>query len=248
MNACKHKRNRQALQRQIDTRQRDLQRIDRRAENVYTGLRSLLELKQMQSNALEAKFARDQAVTASKQDQAILVFTVVTIVFLPMSFMATLFTINIDVWSNPLPPPYVAKYTFSIGLGISIPLFIIALTVTDTIAATSRCLVATKNLLVAGWAPSFQQRERANLPGRTTAGRTPAAAAADSPPLKSTLSNLAIRSRRPSPYPKEPIDDGRPLKWHGRRMSQGLFGSDHSIAWTRGKSRNRDPEHGRSVY
>ncbi|CAK7215019.1 hypothetical protein SCUCBS95973_002333 [Sporothrix curviconia] len=154
----------QALQRQIVTRQRDLQRMDRRAENVYTGLRSLLELKQMQSNALEAKFARDQAVTASKQGQAILVFTVVTIVFLPMSFMATLFTINMDVWSNPLPLPYVAKYTFGIGLGISIPLVIMALTVTDIIAATRRCLVTTKKFLVAACARPQQQQQQTAHP------------------------------------------------------------------------------------
>lgn len=119
------------MQRQLDTRQRDLQRMDRRAESVYTSLRTLLDLKQMQSNALEAKFARDQAISASKQGQAVLIFTVVTIVFLPVSFIATLFTINLDVWSTPLELSYVFKYIFGIGLGISIPLVIMALTVAD---------------------------------------------------------------------------------------------------------------------
>ncbi|OAA55284.1 ankyrin repeat and protein kinase domain-containing protein 1 [Niveomyces insectorum RCEF 264] len=132
----------------IETRLRDLERMDRRAENTYTSLRSLLELKQMQSNALEAKFARDQAVTASKQGQAILVFTVVTIVFLPMSFVATLFTINIDTWSDPLTLRYVAKYTFGIGLGISLPLVVMVLTVTHIVATVKGFLVGAKNCLL----------------------------------------------------------------------------------------------------
>ncbi|KAI1815394.1 hypothetical protein GGS20DRAFT_335400 [Poronia punctata] len=123
-----------ALGRRIDTRQRDLNRMSRRAENSHSSLRSLLELKQMQSNALEAKFARNQAVTTSKQGQAVLVFTIVTIIFLPMSFIATLFTVELSEWPNPLTLSYMAKYTFGIGLGISIPLVVIAMTVSDVVA------------------------------------------------------------------------------------------------------------------
>ncbi|XXG95297.1 hypothetical protein Hte_001558 [Hypoxylon texense] len=179
-------------QRRIETRYRDLQRIDRRAENAYTSLRSLLELKQMQSNALEAKFARDQAVTASKQGQAILVFTVVTIVFVPMSFIATLFTINIDVWGDPLTLPYVAKYTFGIGLSISIPLIVMALTVTDIANAVKWFLIEAKNRLLHGWAspaddgPKYEVEEFVMFPSK---GDEPAPG-----PEK--------RWRPPSPYPQ----------------------------------------------
>lgn len=123
-----------ALGRRINTRLRDLGRMNRRAENTHSSLRSLLELKQMQSNALEAKFARNQAVMTAKQGQAVLVFTIVTIIFLPMSFIATLFTVDVSEWPTPLTLPYIAKYTFGIGLGISIPLVIVAMTVSDVVA------------------------------------------------------------------------------------------------------------------
>ncbi|RYP15767.1 hypothetical protein DL765_005493 [Monosporascus sp. GIB2] len=238
--------------RRIETRHRDLERMDRRAENAYTSLRSLLELKQMQSNALEAKFARDQAVTASKQGQAILVFTIVTIVFLPMSFVASLFTINIDVWGDPLPLPYVAKYTFGIGLGISIPLIVMALTVTDIITALKWFLVGAKNRLLCGWASP----EDEGLEG--TAGEkmvTYAPKGGDLFPEK--------RWRQPSPYPptksgynkyREESTDGMPTALGGKSKSRRLFrGNGNSVSWVRrtmdrGRAgRSDDPESGRSI-
>ncbi|KAI0161221.1 hypothetical protein GGR57DRAFT_518430 [Xylariaceae sp. FL1272] len=91
-----------ALERHITTRLKEVARMRKRADDTHSSLRSLLELKQMQSNALEAKFARTQAATTSKQGQAVIVFTVVTIIFLPLSFIATLFTIDVSEWPAPL--------------------------------------------------------------------------------------------------------------------------------------------------
>lgn len=69
-----------------------------------------------------------------------MVFTIVTIVFLPMSFMAAFFAINIiefprDTTSgggSGLHLGYVAKYMFGIGFGISIPLITLAFFMTNT--------------------------------------------------------------------------------------------------------------------
>jgi hypothetical protein len=68
-----------------------------------------------------------------------MVFTLVTIVFLPMSFMAAFFAINIIEFPHDSPNGgsglhlrYVAKYMFGIGLGISIPLIAIAFFMSDT--------------------------------------------------------------------------------------------------------------------
>lgn len=44
-------------------------------------LKDLLDLKQQQANVLEARQSRKQAVIAAKQGKVVLVFTVVTIVF-----------------------------------------------------------------------------------------------------------------------------------------------------------------------
>jgi len=44
-------------------------------------LKDLLDLKQQQANVLEARVSRNQAIDAGKQGKTILVFTIVTIVF-----------------------------------------------------------------------------------------------------------------------------------------------------------------------
>jgi ankyrin repeat protein/Mg2+ and Co2+ transporter CorA len=118
----------------IDTHIRDLERMDIQAERIYKSITDLLDLKQKHANAFEARFARDQAAGTARQSQTIMVFTIVTIIFLPLSFIAGLFTINIKEFprdpgdSEPsLPMTYVFKYMFGIGLAISIPFIAIAL-------------------------------------------------------------------------------------------------------------------------
>ncbi|KAH7087591.1 hypothetical protein FB567DRAFT_569584 [Paraphoma chrysanthemicola] len=118
----------------IDTHIRDLERMDIQAERIYKSITDLLDLKQKHANAFEARFARDQAAGTARQSQTIMVFTIVTIIFLPLSFIAALFTINIQEFphqpgaSEPsLPLSFVSKYMFGIGLAISIPFIAIAL-------------------------------------------------------------------------------------------------------------------------
>lgn len=48
-----------------------------------------------------------------------MVFTIVTIIFLPMSFIASFFAINFEDWGDRLTIDYVSRYMFPIGLAIS---------------------------------------------------------------------------------------------------------------------------------
>lgn len=48
-----------------------------------------------------------------------MVFTIVTIIFLPMSFIASFFAINFEDWGDRLTMGYASKYMFGIGLAIS---------------------------------------------------------------------------------------------------------------------------------
>jgi len=96
----------------------------------------MLDLKQKHANAFEARFARDQAAGTMRQGQTIMVFTIVTIVFLPLSFIAAFFAINVrefphDGQGMSLPLGWVAKYMFGIGFAVSIPLIAIALSLDD---------------------------------------------------------------------------------------------------------------------
>ena len=112
----------------------DLERMDKQAERIYESIMGLLDLKQKHANALEARFARDQAADTARQSQTVMVFTIVTIIFLPLSFMAAIFTINVREFPHApggdqpsLPLAYVAKFIVGIGFAVSIPLIFVAL-------------------------------------------------------------------------------------------------------------------------
>ncbi|CAK7274964.1 hypothetical protein SEPCBS57363_006434 [Sporothrix epigloea] len=124
---------------------KDIDRMDRQAESIYMSLTNLLDLKQKHSNALEARFARDHAMIAARQGQTIMAFTIVTIIFLPMSFISSFFSMQITDWTSNLTLGYVSKYMFGIGLGISIPLVIMAFTVSDMYDAAQNVLGAIRD-------------------------------------------------------------------------------------------------------
>ncbi|PSS00996.1 hypothetical protein BD289DRAFT_423157 [Coniella lustricola] len=109
----------QEQMRLITERHHDIERMCDQASGITMSLTNLLDLKQKHSNALEARFAREQAIIAAKQGQTIMVFTIVTIIFLPMSFIAAFFAINFEDWGNRLTMSYVSKYMFGIGLAVS---------------------------------------------------------------------------------------------------------------------------------
>jgi Mg2+ and Co2+ transporter CorA len=121
----------------IEMHVKDLERMDKQAERIYASITDLLDLKQKHANAFEARFARDQAAGTARQSQTIMVFTIVTIIFLPLSFIAAFFTINIREFprlqdgTEALPLGYVSKYMFGIGFAISIPMIVIALSLDD---------------------------------------------------------------------------------------------------------------------
>lgn len=122
----------------IEQHLQDLARMDRQAERIYKSITDMLDLKQKHANAFEARFARDQAAGTMRQGQTIMVFTIVTIVFLPLSFIAAFFAINVrefprspDGTASSLPLGWVAKYMFGIGFAVSIPLVAIALSLDD---------------------------------------------------------------------------------------------------------------------
>ncbi|RYP70945.1 hypothetical protein DL770_008179 [Monosporascus sp. CRB-9-2] len=66
------------------------------ASRVQVDLKQLLDFKQQQANALETRFSRRLAEQGQKQNSIMLVFTIVTIVFLPLSFFASFFALNVQ--------------------------------------------------------------------------------------------------------------------------------------------------------
>jgi Mg2+ and Co2+ transporter CorA len=125
---------------------KDISRMSEQAERIYISITDLLDLKQKHANAFEARFARDQAAGTIRQGRTILVFTIVTVIFLPLTFIAGVFAINLEDWPAPLTLPYVSEYIFGIGLGISIPCIVIAMTVDEIFSFFSKIKVMVLQL------------------------------------------------------------------------------------------------------
>ncbi|KAI4601365.1 hypothetical protein KJ359_012557 [Pestalotiopsis sp. 9143b] len=97
----------------------------------------LIQFKQTQAGMLQAKATAKyteqqvlQAEETARQGQTLMLFTVVTILFLPLSFMSAFFAVAIDAFpldaNGKLSLGYVLKYMLSISAGLSIPFMIIA--------------------------------------------------------------------------------------------------------------------------
>ncbi|KAK4164695.1 magnesium transport protein cora [Cladorrhinum sp. PSN259] len=105
----------------------ELQALLQNAQLTSTGLKDLLTLKQQQASVIEAREAVKQAQLTLKQGQSIMIFTIVTIIFLPLSFFVGLFGMNsIEFNDGKLPLSREFTYMFPISAGIILISFLFA--------------------------------------------------------------------------------------------------------------------------
>ncbi|KAJ0420314.1 hypothetical protein BJY00DRAFT_313252 [Aspergillus carlsbadensis] len=100
---------------------RDIIGMIQDAEVIQKSIYTLVDLKQKQASPTEAMFARQQAQDTAKQTDTIVVFTVVTIVFLPLSFLTSLFALNISNFPHEGDEVvYQGSWIFPILFGVSV--------------------------------------------------------------------------------------------------------------------------------
>ncbi|KAI0975130.1 hypothetical protein F4678DRAFT_457396 [Xylaria arbuscula] len=80
----------------IDT----IRELEKQAERVRVEIEGLLSRMQMQANAWEARFAREGSEHTQYQSNITLVFTIVTVFFLPLSFLSSVFAIQVDSYPH----------------------------------------------------------------------------------------------------------------------------------------------------
>ncbi|RYP64457.1 hypothetical protein DL771_008745 [Monosporascus sp. 5C6A] len=71
-----------------------LEELRKTADSTATSVKDLLELKQQQASVVQAWQAVKQSEESLRQGRSIMVFTIMTIVFLPLSFMSSVFGMN----------------------------------------------------------------------------------------------------------------------------------------------------------
>ncbi|KAJ6004574.1 hypothetical protein N7540_012943 [Penicillium herquei] len=74
---------------------RSLDDMNLEAEKTHNSITTLLDLRQKQASLVEAEFGHLQANDTARQSNSVFVFTVITIIFLPLSFLSSLFALNI---------------------------------------------------------------------------------------------------------------------------------------------------------
>ncbi|KAK2765549.1 hypothetical protein FQN54_008403 [Arachnomyces sp. PD_36] len=121
------------------------------AEEIHVSLSNLLDLKQKQANVSEARSARERAQETAKQGNVIMIFTVFTVIFLPLSFMASFFALNITQFPTDSrsgephwPLSLVSAFIFGISFSLSLPVVAIALNVDRISNLWHRYLWATR--------------------------------------------------------------------------------------------------------
>ena len=97
------------------------------ATAAQRAFKDLLDMKQKQANIVEAHLAREQAEVAADQSRSVMIFTIFTIIFLPLSFFASVFGINSREWTGGNYPRLHTIFTY-MG-SISLAVIIIALLV-----------------------------------------------------------------------------------------------------------------------
>ncbi|TGO40726.1 hypothetical protein BHYA_0032g00050 [Botrytis hyacinthi] len=78
----------------ISNHHSELQQLEDSAREIAEQLRDLLTLKQQQASIIEATASLDRADESVHQGRSIMIFTIITIIFLPLSFMSSVFGMN----------------------------------------------------------------------------------------------------------------------------------------------------------
>lgn len=110
----------------IDQGLQDIAQLDTQATRLNQSLSDLLQLKQAHYNAFQLKSSHKLALDAAEQGRAVLVFTIVTIIFTPLSFVAAFFTMNLTIFPEKLSLSHVSRYVFGFGFAVAVPCIVLA--------------------------------------------------------------------------------------------------------------------------
>ncbi|KAI0602826.1 ankyrin repeat-containing domain protein [Biscogniauxia sp. FL1348] len=116
----------------IDSSQQEVDKLAYDAKEVQKNINHLLDLRQKDANLSEAIWARKSSEDTTRQGRTIMVFTVVTIIFLPITFLTSLFALDITSFPHgddgdlSYSPEWAFSRLFGIMVAVSLPLILIA--------------------------------------------------------------------------------------------------------------------------
>jgi len=135
----------------IDRAIGDFKKMDKQMKEIHDDLNHLLDLQQKQATVWEARSTREGARATSRQGNVMVIFTMVTIIFLPLSFMASFFALDIKEFpadengQTNWPLRRVCAYLFGVSFAVIIPF--IALAFASELVYTT-CHIVEENWLI----------------------------------------------------------------------------------------------------
>ncbi|KAE8548001.1 hypothetical protein EYB25_009794 [Talaromyces marneffei] len=111
----------------------ELEEMNRLVDSIETSVKDTLNLEQNGINITEAMVSRQLTEQSTRQGRSIMAFTIVTIFFLPMSFLTSMFALNVtsfqhDASGNLLyQPTFIFPIIFCVSIGLGIMIIIPAL-------------------------------------------------------------------------------------------------------------------------
>jgi hypothetical protein len=135
----------------IDRAIGDFKKMDKQMKEIHDDLNHLLDLQQKQATVWEARSTREGARATSRQGNVMVIFTMVTIIFLPLSFMASFFALDIKEFpadengQTNWPLHRVCAYLFGVSFAVIIPF--IALAFASELVYTT-CHIIEENWLI----------------------------------------------------------------------------------------------------
>ncbi|TGO08593.1 hypothetical protein BTUL_0201g00070 [Botrytis tulipae] len=110
----------------------EIEKMIKMAEKVQKSMHDTLNLEQNGINTMKAVYSRKRADESSRQGKVLMVFTVVTVVFTPLSFLTSWFSLNITVFEHnndgdtEYDPGWIFPIIFSVSAGVILPLMLYA--------------------------------------------------------------------------------------------------------------------------
>ncbi|KAK4248638.1 hypothetical protein C7999DRAFT_30872 [Corynascus novoguineensis] len=189
------------------------------ARKVQVEINGLLSHRQKQANAWEARFAREGSEHTQRQSNITLVFTIVTVFFLPLSFMSSVFAIQIDAFPHN---PETGEVNWPVGEAMGL-IFGIAFGMILLIAFVGFYVNRISRFFTENFGP-------ASLP---PVGPPDAAHPHDSD-SDSDQSDIMTRSHRHLPRPESTESSRRPRNKH-KHASEASPVDTMDLAWARNR-------------
>jgi hypothetical protein len=118
----------------IERRREKVQAMDHNAHRTYKSINNLFNIKQRQANVLKAHYSRKVAQDSGRQATTIMIFTTVSVIFLPLSFISSFYALSIKEFPRDpdnqnqlyMSLSYVGLRVIGIGLAIAAMLVLVA--------------------------------------------------------------------------------------------------------------------------